>query len=511
VIETSEIQRREPIEVLNSVQPNHNQQDAGSQRDPGRKLWIGQVLRFGLVGGLNTLVDLLILNILLLLFPTSSTPIILAYSALAYSLGAVNSFLLNKYWTFGYRKRTTWREVVRFIVTTLCGVGWSSIILWLASRVLHPFLVNTTIWANTSKVLAISGTALISYLGMSLWVFVSKTRKEQTRLNAPVPAHTSISDEQVLHPLGEQRATIKALLTTPHRSLPYSREFSPAGWRADDHRLLPEVQRLSVSSGHEQSVANDYGNGPISSHSISVVLPAYNEEQVIANTVSTVLHVLYTWRVDFEVLVVNDGSTDRTGEIVAALAGTHPRVRLITHPTNEGYGASLVSGFAVAAKELTFFMDSDGQFDIRELQKFFPLIDEYDAVIGYRRHRQDSWMRKLNAWGWNHLVGWVLDVHVRDVDCAFKLLHTEFLHQHPLQTRGAMINAELLYRLTRAGCSYQEIGVQHLPRLHGRVTGARPSVILRAFRELFVSAREWRRVEQGHSITRTRRELPTRS
>jgi putative flippase GtrA len=472
VIETSEIQRREPIEVLNSVQPNHNQQDAGSQRDPGRKLWIGQVLRFGLVGGLNTLVDLLILNILLLLFPTSSTPIILAYSALAYSLGAVNSFLLNKYWTFGYRKRTTWREVVRFIVTTLCGVGWSSIILWLASRVLHPFLVNTTIWANTSKVLAISGTALISYLGMSLWVFVSKTRKEETRLNAPVPAHTSISD---------------------------------------DHRLLPEVQRLSVSSGHEQSVANDYGNGPISSHSISVVLPAFNEEQVIANTIFTVLHVLNTWRMDFEVLVVNDGSTDRTGEIVAALAGAHPRVRLITHPTNEGYGASLVSGFAAAAKELTFFMDSDGQFDIRELQKFFPLIDEYDAVIGYRRDRQDSWMRKLNAWGWNHLVGWVLDVHVRDVDCAFKLLHTEFLHQHPLQTRGAMINAELLYRLTRAGCSYQEIGVQHLPRLHGRATGARPSVILRAFRELFVSAREWRRVEQGHSITRTRRELPTRS
>jgi putative flippase GtrA len=520
VIETSEIQRREPIEVLNSVQPNHNQQDADSQRDPGRKLWIRQVLRFGLVGGLNTLVDLLILNILLLLFPTSSTPMILTYSALAYSLGAVNSFLLNKYWTFGYRKRTTWREVVRFIVTTLCGVGWSSIILWLASRVLHPFLVNTTVWTNASKVLAISGTALISYLGMSLWVFVSKTRKEQTRLNVSTPTYTSNSDEQDLHHLGGQRATMKALLNTPHRSRPrvdgstlYGGEIPSEEWRADDHRLLPEVQRLSVSSGHEQSVANDYGNGPISSHSISVVLPAYNEEQVIANTVFTVLHVLNTWRMDFEVLVVNDGSTDRTGEIVAALAlaGAHPRVRLITHPTNEGYGASLVSGFSAATKELTFFMDSDGQFDIRELQRFFPLIDEYDAVIGYRRDRQDSGMRKLNAWGWKRLVGWVLDVHVRDVDCAFKLLHTEFLHQHPLQTRGAMINAELLYRLTQAGCSYQEIGVQHLPRLHGRATGARLSVILRAFRELFVSAREWRREEQGHSITRTRRELPTRS
>ncbi len=472
MIETSDLHYRETMEVLNSVQPYHNERDANSQRDPDRKRWFGQVLRFGLVGGLNTLVDLLILNFLLLLFPTNSIPLILAYSALAYSVGAVNSFLLNKYWTFGYRKKTNGREVVRFIVTTLCGIGWSSIILWLASRVLHPYFVNTTIWANASKVIAISGTALISYLGMSLWVFVNKTRKEQTRLNTPAPAYTEVSNE---------------------------------------HQLLSEVPRVSASNRHEQPGANEHGNEPISSHSISVVLPAYNEEQVIGNTVSTVLFVLKTWRIDFEVLVVNDGSTDRTGEIVAALADDHPGVRLVTHPINEGYGASLVSGFAAATKELTFFMDSDGQFDIRDLEKFFTLIDEYDAVIGYRRDRQDSWMRKLNAWGWKHLVGWVLDVHIRDIDCAFKLLHTEFLHQHPLQTRGAMINAELLYRLTRAGCSYKEIGVNHLPRLHGSATGARLSVILRAFRELFVSTRRWHREEQGATMPSIKRELPTRS
>ena len=153
----------------------------------GWRGWTGlfrQVLRFGLVGGLNTLVDLLILNSLLLLFPTNNTPMLLAYNSLAYSIGAVNSFLLNKYWTFGQRQRTTRKEVVRFVLTTLCGIGWSSIILWLASNLLHPFLVNTTIWANASKVLAIGGTALISYLGMRLWVFVSKGQQEQT--TAPV-------------------------------------------------------------------------------------------------------------------------------------------------------------------------------------------------------------------------------------------------------------------------------------------------------------------------------------
>ena len=169
-----------------------------------------------------------------------------------------------------------------------------------------------------------------------------------------------------------------------------------------------------------------------------------------------------------------------------------------------------MSGFAEATKELVFFMDSDGQFDMRDLEEFFPLIDSYDAVIGYRVDRQDSWMRKLNAWGWKKLIGWVLGVHVRDVDCAFKLLHTEFLHRHPLETRGAMINAELLYRLKRAGCSYKEVGVIHLPRLHGQATGARLSVILRAFRELFVYARQWHREERRLTPQRTKRALSTR-
>jgi len=234
----------------------------------------------------------------------------------------------------------------------------------------------------------------------------------------------------------------------------------------------------------------------ITKHSLSVILPAYNEAQVIANTVSTVHSMLDSWKVDFELIVVNDGSTDQTGAILAALAARDPRIRFVTHPINQGYGAALVDGFAAATKELTFFMDADGQFDIRDLQTFFLFIDRYDAVIGYRIDRQDSWMRKLNAWGWKLLIGWVLGVHVRDIACAFKLLHTDFLHQHPLQTPGAMINAELLYTLQQAGGTYKELDVQHLPRQAGRATGARLSVILRAFRELFSYVHKWRREKQ---------------
>jgi glycosyltransferase involved in cell wall biosynthesis len=117
-----------------------------------------------------------------------------------------------------------------------------------------------------------------------------------------------------------------------------------------------------------------------------------------------VLETLSSWISDFEVIVVNDGSTDRTRAILASLAAREPRVRLINHEIKQGYGAALVSGFRAASKELTFFMDSDGQFDIHDLQEFFSFIDEYNAVIGYRIERQDTWMRKCNAWGWKQVM-----------------------------------------------------------------------------------------------------------
>jgi glycosyltransferase involved in cell wall biosynthesis len=264
-------------------------------------------------------------------------------------------------------------------------------------------------------------------------------------------------------------------------------------------RSLVTYQRAQASG---KSMLGDTIENRDLSHfdrSLSVVLPAYNEEQIIARTVSDILDVLRGWIKDFEVIVINDGSTDQTAFIVAAMSEKDAHVHLITHSINQGYGAALASGFAAATKELTFFMDADGQFDIRDLATFFPFIAAYDAVIGYRLDRQDTWVRKLNAWGWKQVVGFVLKVHVRDIDCAFKLLPTEFLHTYPLETRGAMINAELLYKLKQAGCTYKEVGVRHLPRRSGRATGANPAVIARAFRELFVFAYKWKQ-EQYKSV-----------
>ena len=232
------------------------------------------------------------------------------------------------------------------------------------------------------------------------------------------------------------------------------------------------------------------------SFSLSVILPAHNEEEVIATTVHDVIDALSKWMLNYDVIVVDDGSQDHTGAILDTIAIAHPCLKVIHHPVNRGYGAALVSGFEAVTKDLVFFMDSDGQFDIHDLERFFPLIEEYDAVLGYRVDRQDTWVRKVNAWGWKILVGMVFGIYVRDVDCAFKLYPASFFHDHKLETRGAMINTEILYKFTRAGYTYTQVGVRHLPRLGGRATGAKLSVILRAFRELFIYALKWHREEK---------------
>jgi glycosyltransferase XagB len=238
--------------------------------------------------------------------------------------------------------------------------------------------------------------------------------------------------------------------------------------------------------------------------SLSVVLPAYNEEALIESTVRTVVETLSAWDLAFEVVIVDDGSRDCTGAMLEALAADDRRLRTITHASNQGYGAALVTGFASARNDLIFFMDSDGQFDIRELAGFLPLVDRYDAVLGYRIDRKDTWMRRLNAWGWKQLVRLFLGVPVRDVDCAFKLFRAEFFRTHQLESRGALINAEMLYKLRRDGSAIAEVGVRHFERKAGRATGARPAVIVRALKELVVYTWRWRLVEREQAVSAQR-------
>lgn len=219
--------------------------------------------------------------------------------------------------------------------------------------------------------------------------------------------------------------------------------------------------------------------------SISAVMPAYNEEENIEPQIAEVVSTLRALTDDFEVIVVNDGSRDRTGAIVSRIAADNPVVRLVQHERNQGYGAALYSGFTSAKKTWVFLTDSDRQFDLADLQRLLPMTQQGDVVAGYRAPRRDPFMRVLNGKGWSALVTLWFGYTARDIDCAFKLFKREILDHVKLESRGATFSAEFLIRSKRAGYKIVEAPVSHHPRRAGSPTGARPDVILRAFRELF--------------------------
>ena len=219
-------------------------------------------------------------------------------------------------------------------------------------------------------------------------------------------------------------------------------------------------------------------------HGISVVLPAYNEQENIVTSVTTATAVCSALFVDHEIIVVDDGSSDRTADLVKTIALRDPSVRLVQHNPNRGYGEALRSGFNAATKDLIFFTDADNQFDLWELERFIPWIDKVGVVAGYRMNREDPPMRRFNAWGWNLLVRSLFCVPVRDIDCAFKLFRREVFDVVDLESVGAMVNTELMVKIGRSGVSIVEIGVHHLPRRAGVARGANPRVIYTAFKEL---------------------------
>jgi glycosyltransferase involved in cell wall biosynthesis len=219
--------------------------------------------------------------------------------------------------------------------------------------------------------------------------------------------------------------------------------------------------------------------------SISVFFPCYNEQDNIERVVQRATEVLDGLGRDYEVIIVDDGSGDQTGRTADSLAAANNRVRVVHHPRNSGYGAALQSGFRSATKELVFFTDGDGQFDIGEMPAMLPLMEECDIVCGYRLNRNDPVIRKINGWLWTKLVCLLFGMHIRDIDCAFKLFRREVFDHIKMSSSGALISAEILARATRRGYRITQAGVHHYPRTAGSQTGAKLKVIIRAFKELF--------------------------
>ncbi|MFM7734583.1 MAG: glycosyltransferase family 2 protein [Alphaproteobacteria bacterium] len=218
---------------------------------------------------------------------------------------------------------------------------------------------------------------------------------------------------------------------------------------------------------------------------LSASFPAHDEEDNVGPMIEDLLGALPDFADRFEVIAVDDGSRDRTFERASAVAAKDPRVRVVRHEVNRGYGAAVWTGLTSGTMPFAFFTDGDRQFDVRQLGDLVERIDDADVVVGWRVDRQDNLVRKANAHAWNWLIRNLLDVPVRDVDCAFKLFRRDVLDGVEPESGGAMFSAELLARLVARGARIVEVPVRHLPREHGKSSGGNPRVIARAFKDLF--------------------------
>ena len=220
--------------------------------------------------------------------------------------------------------------------------------------------------------------------------------------------------------------------------------------------------------------------------SFSLVLPAHNEEENIEPVVRRALDVLPAYFDSIEIIVVDDGSRDRTGEIIDRLATEDSRVRPIHHKKNRGYGGALTSGFEASTGDHVMFMDADRQFDIVDIERLYPFIPTHEIVAGFRMMRQDELHRRVFAEIFNLVARVLFGVHLRDIDCAFKIFEGDLVRSLQLSSPGALINTEIQAKARRQGARLQQVGVRHFPRIAGEATGGNPRVIARAMKETVV-------------------------
>jgi glycosyltransferase involved in cell wall biosynthesis len=226
--------------------------------------------------------------------------------------------------------------------------------------------------------------------------------------------------------------------------------------------------------------------------SISVVFPMYNEEAYLERAVAAAQEVLETFAPDHEIIIVDDASTDRTGELADALARADPRVKALHNEHNRKLGGTLRAGYAVATKDLILYSDADLPFDFREVARGVRLLDyqQADVLAAYRFDRtSEGPLRTLYTLAYSALIRTLFHLRYRDVNFSFKLFRRSLLDRMVLKSEGSFIDAEFLVRAKKAGASIIQIGVDYFPRSRGNSTLASPRVILKILLEM---ARLWR-------------------
>ena len=226
---------------------------------------------------------------------------------------------------------------------------------------------------------------------------------------------------------------------------------------------------------------------------LSVFFPAVNEEESIEKTVIPAAEVLEKVANNWEIIIIDDGSIDSTGQISDNLSKSDSRIKVVHHKSNRGYGGALKSGFKNAKYKWVCFTDSDGQFDFSEVTKFIEKTEEADLILGYRLNRADSFLRKVFTFGWSLLARVLLGFTAKDYSCGFKLIKKEvFERVQPLVGEEKVTQIEMLVKAKRLGYKFTEIGVHHYPRKYGMATGAKVSVAFRSIVELF---KLWRKLK----------------
>lgn len=221
---------------------------------------------------------------------------------------------------------------------------------------------------------------------------------------------------------------------------------------------------------------------------LSIFLPAYNEEQNLPGVVGNVVENASKYADKWELIIVNDGSSDGTKALAEDLSGEDKRIKVISHKANGGYGASLKTGLYSSRYPWVAFIDSDGQFDFSEIGKFIEKVKTTDAdlAIGYYKKRKVSLGKIMTSKIWEALVFTLFGLKVKDIDCGFKLISKKVIDGIPKleSERGAFISSELLIKAKKKGFKITEIPVTHFPRLRGKGTGRRLNVIVRSFVDL---------------------------
>jgi glycosyltransferase involved in cell wall biosynthesis len=202
--------------------------------------------------------------------------------------------------------------------------------------------------------------------------------------------------------------------------------------------------------------------------SLSVFFPAYNDAKSLPGLLATTFQTLEQCARDYEVIVVNDGSQDDTAQVLQTLAAQHPRLRIVTHEVNRGYGQALRSGFAAATKDLVFYTDGDGQYDVAELplllERMTPAIG---LVNGFKLQRNDPWHRIWIGNTYNACAKALFRIRLSDIDCDFRLIRRSVIERLQLTSTSGTICVELVGKIEKTGCGVAEVGVHHYPRMHG--------------------------------------------